>query len=743
MHRTPETRRRIGFFGLLVLLLLALPGTLRAQFYYTIENGTVTITGYNHQGWIGPLNIPSTYVGLPVTAIGNSAFSWVSLETWRNAFIVTSVSIPDSVRSIGDHAFFLSPYLTDVSFGNGLTNIGHLAFGECPTLASFTAGPSNPAYVTWDGILFNQDLTTLVLYPGGKVGSYAIPESVTNIGNEAFSYCRQLPDVTIPVSVTRVGNAAFQFCSGLSSITLGSGVTTIGQWAFAECTNLTSITLDNGLTNIGQFAFSGCSRLTTLTIPSSVTTLVDWVFAGCSGLTSVSIPNSVTSIGYSAFEYCGSLTNITIPARVTTLGTKAFHFCSSLTEINVDALNSAFSSVDGVLFDKSQTTLIQFPEGRPGNYSIPTGVTVIGHNAFEECTSLTSVTVPSTVTNIGDSAFYDCLSLRSIAIPDGVTSIGNVAFVFCTNLTTVTIPDTVDTIGYAAFQFCTSLTNVIIGSRVNNIGFGTFWCPNLTGLYFRGNAPTLAGSPVLTSATNPVVYYLPGTTGWGPTFGGRPTALWILPPPTISCPAPLVLECANGAAQGVLELGLTDSSGNPVVVVWTVDGTPYQTNTVPSGGVLTSTNLTFAADFGLGKHLVTVSASNGQTATVTCSTTVEVRDTTPPQILSLSAMPNLLWPPNHRMVPVSIEVQATDNCGPTTNKIVAVTCNEPGGSLKQSSDWLITGDLSLDLRAERLGKGSGRIYTIWIECVDLDGNSSSASVTVAVQHDSRTAILVR
>lgn len=206
--------------------------------------------------------------------------------------------------------------------------------------------------------------------------------------------------------------------------------------------------------------------------------------------------------------------------------------------------------------------------------------------------------------------------------------------------------------------------------------------------------------------------------------------------PTITCPAPLVLECTNGTVA-TLRVDVEDSSTNAVTVVWTVDGTPYQTNTIPAGGALTSTNVTFTADLGLGEHSVLVSASNGQTASATCSTTVSVRDTTPPTISRISAMPSVLWPPNGRMVPVRIDVEAQDNCGPTRCKIVQVQSSERPHSFSHrtpSADWQITGDLTVNLRAEREEQGRDRIYTIILECEDAVGNTSQGSVTVAVPH---------
>ena len=237
---------------------------------------------------------------------------------------------------------------------------------------------------------------------------------VTSIGEMAFYYCPNVTSIAIPDSVTYLGDGAFCGCPSMTSITIPNSVTSIGDAVFAHCTSLTSVTIPNSVTSIGDWAFREDTSLTCVTIPNSVTSIGDYAFVGCTSLTSITIPNSVTSIGVDVFDGCTSLTSITIPASVTSIGSGAFIYCPSLTAITVDPHNPAYSSVAGVLFDKSQTTLIECPGGIAGSYTIPDSVTSIGDGAFGSCTSLTSVTIPNSVTSIEDFAFSACSSLASV-----------------------------------------------------------------------------------------------------------------------------------------------------------------------------------------------------------------------------------------------------------------------------------------------------------------------------------------
>ena len=373
--------------------------------------------------------------------------------------------------------------MTSVTIGNSVTSVGASAFEGCSGLTSVT-----------------------------------IPASVTSIGNSAFYRCWGLTSVAIPNSVTSIGNRTFEDCSGLTSVAISNSVTSIGNRTFEGCIGLTSVTIPASVTSIGDSAFYRCWGLTSVTIPNSVTSIASNAFNGCSNIThlyynclanvpsiipktnlqTVTIGDSVQSIAANAFQNCSTLTSVQLGNSIRSIGSNAFYGCIGLDTVNYTGTLSQWCRI---YFASAQSNPTYYAHsltigGTPlTNIEVtPNNTGYVGQYVFYGCSDLTSAVIPTSVRNIGRGAFGACSGLTSVTIPNSVTDIGASAFNGCSGLTSVTIGNSVTSIGERAFYGCSGLTSVTIPKSVTTIGdWGFSGCSNLTTVHFNADNCTDAG----------------------------------------------------------------------------------------------------------------------------------------------------------------------------------------------------------------------------------------------------------
>ena len=415
----------------------------------------------------------------------------------------------------------------------GLRTLDVEIFRDCYYLAEINVAESNESFCTVDGVLYNKEQTELIRVPGssGSLADFKVPETVKEIGDDAFY--NSMGDISIFVSknVEKIGDYAFyRYLGSDGSVTFTvdgenshfiaengslyskdkkvlyrysgrqeetdeSGESAEDPWGLGMSTNYT-FDIPQGVTTIGTAAFQGCvsgsgfdmTGLTQVTIPDSVTTIGASAFEGCTllgdafaalmdgGSTEVVVPDSVTSIGESAFDSCG-MSSVVLPKGLKEIADGSFYNCSYLSDI---AIPEGVVSIGNAAFYSTGLSEI----------TLPGGLRKIGMDAFGN-TSLTEITIPDQVESLGDGALADCGSLTKVTIGKGLKQVGSLVCCNCTALTDIVIPEGVETIGEQAFVNCTALTRVTIPNSVTTIGEQAF------GWYLTTDEETNEGKWVL------------------------------------------------------------------------------------------------------------------------------------------------------------------------------------------------------------------------------------------------------
>ena len=443
------------------------------KYAYTVnaENGTATITKF--LGPVDPANngpydieIPTELDHHPVTGLGEYSFSGTySPDHQTNHNLISfcnqiqSVTIPESVTSIGKSAFEHCSKLDSLTIKGVATSIGAYAFASCTSLTSLSLVGS--FQTIGDSAFVNCGMTSLT-----------IDATITSIEKYAFS-SRFLTSLSLTGNVQKIGDYAFANCTSLTSLSLTGNVQKIGDHAFDSCSSLNTVTFPKSPTSIGSYAFDSCTSLNSIEIPGTVTEIGDCAFYHCSGLTSVKIDEGVQSTGADMFNDCGQLTTVTFPESLTTIADGSFASCSNLNHVK-----------------------------------IPARVTCIGDSAFSNCTSLSEITLQDGVKTIGANAFFSCQALTSITLPDSVTDIGEGAFSSCPELESITIPENVKTINPDTFYWCSSLKDITLPAGLTSFQDDLSFCP---AGYLRATdiKTDENGKPILTPDGTPIYIYTP------------------------------------------------------------------------------------------------------------------------------------------------------------------------------------------------------------------------------------------
>ena len=485
-------------------------------------------------------NIETVSLPESLTTINDGAFERCSK--------LTSIDIPNKVTKLNDNTFAYCTSLKNVSIGSGCTSISATAFVDTSSIDRITVSEDNKNFTVVDGVLYNKDMTTLVLYPKNCSGEFAVPDTVTTIADYAFYRSPNITKITIGKNVKTIGNYAFYNCPALFKVDFGNAVKTIGSYSFAVNDSIESIEFPDSLESIGDNAFIAYpdgsyveNKLKSVKFGKGLKTIGNNAFYRNQKLTNIEFTGeNLTSIGKYAFYNCIALTELNLKGNgETVIDFRAFYCNNALKKISLAGIktidNSAFE-------DCGDLNSVNFGEGLLSigscaflncpnieTVSLPESLTTINNGAFKECSKLTSIDIPNKVTELNDITFANCTSLKNVSIGSGCTSISTTAFFGASSIDRITVsednknftavdgvlynkdmttlvlypkncsgefavPDTVTTIADYAFYRSPNITKITIGKNVKTIGNYAFYnCPALFKVDF-GNAVKTIGS---------------------------------------------------------------------------------------------------------------------------------------------------------------------------------------------------------------------------------------------------------
>lgn len=427
----------------------------------------------------------------------------------NKSFLDGDVTVPDGISTVHSGAFANCKGLSSVTLSDSVALICDDAFYGCTGLATFSVTDGNTAYKAVDGVLFNADLSELLLYPvGSTAAEYTVPDGVVSIGVGAFSGASTLEKVVLPQSLERINENAFFDMPSLSSVNLHEGIKYLCDGAFdgsdgvaealaafyetylrAEDDESASAPVDESGdidtdTKNVLYNYEPTKGETVCTVPDGVECIAAGAFSQCEGIEEIVLPDSLSEIESGAFLNCGTVTKITLSGDFSGIDADVFLPLSGVTEavfaaglvnfdmaalsrfeslesLEVDDANTEFVQCGNEYFNADKTALLYYvSDDGQTEYTVPAGVTEIGDYVFENQKELRFVTLPSGLLSIGDRAFAGCSALEELYLPDSVVAIGAEAFSDCVALTGVVLPDSVKSVGTRAFFNCKGLARL-------------------------------------------------------------------------------------------------------------------------------------------------------------------------------------------------------------------------------------------------------------------------------------------